>query len=48
MVWKAVEIGSMLVGAVATVVCSFAGAKTSDQKMKEEIAKQIKEQIAKK
>ena len=48
MVCKAVEIGSMVVGAVATVICSFAGSKTSDQRMKEEIAKQIREQITKK
>lgn len=48
MVWKAVEIGAMVVGAAATVVGGIASSKTSEQKMKEEIAKQITEQIKKK
>lgn len=48
MIWKAVEIGAMVVGAAATVVGGIAGSKTSEQKMKEEIAKQIAEQIKKK
>lgn len=48
MVWKAVEIGAMVVGAAATVVGGIASSKTSEQKMKEEIAKQITEQITKK
>lgn len=46
--WKAVEIGAMVVGAAATVVGGIASSKTSEQKMKQEIAKQITEQIAKK
>lgn len=48
MVWKAVEIGAMVVGAAATVVGGIASSKTSEQKMKEEIAKQITEQLTKK